>query len=66
MISLNQTTADSTVVLKTGYRQTKAFFAVWQTLSFQSMEYHLLVVSISIDTDIGRRIAFAITLLGTW
>jgi hypothetical protein len=35
---LGSWTTDSTVVLKTSHRQTKAFFTVWQTLSFHSME----------------------------
>ena len=45
-VTLNQPTTYSTIVLKTGYRQTdrqthrqtKAFFTVWQTLAFQSRE----------------------------
>ena len=43
MVSLNEMTTDSSVGLKTGYRQTKAFFTVWQTLSFQSREYNSLI-----------------------
>ena len=41
-VTVNQSTTDLNVVLKTGYRQTdrqtKYMFTVWQALSFQSRE----------------------------
>ena len=44
-VTLNQPTTDSTIVLKTGNRQTdrqtKYIFTVWQTLSFQSREHRI-------------------------